>query len=257
MSEARDDVQLQGGDAGGGPDPNAWMSTFSDLLMLMLTFFVLLLSMSSLDQKEVRSLVRDGLLEESVEGSDGLSGPPEVFNVASLNNTLLELERILNAPVLAEDVERIEQLFKRLHRGSGLDGPLWVEVRPDGLLVNIEASVVFEENSSKLTAEARVFLTQFAGVVDETSHNLVVAAFVAPREGEAREGSWELALRRGDRVVNFLIGARVARERLRLAGYGLAGGAQEERFMRQSQLLRFKLITGPSDAEVGVGGSAR
>ncbi|MFQ5780478.1 MAG: flagellar motor protein MotB, partial [Nitrospiria bacterium] len=31
----------------GGFDPNAWMATFSDLLSLLLTFFVLLFAMKS------------------------------------------------------------------------------------------------------------------------------------------------------------------------------------------------------------------
>jgi chemotaxis protein MotB len=37
-----------GGDS--GTDPNAWMATFADLLMLLLTFFVLLLTMKSMDE---------------------------------------------------------------------------------------------------------------------------------------------------------------------------------------------------------------
>ena len=45
-----------GGDDGPGIDPNGWMITFSDLLTLMLTFFVLLFSMSSLDAKSLKEL---------------------------------------------------------------------------------------------------------------------------------------------------------------------------------------------------------
>ena len=35
-------------------DPNAWMSTYTDLMILLLTFFVLLLSLSSIDKKRKR-----------------------------------------------------------------------------------------------------------------------------------------------------------------------------------------------------------
>ena len=35
-------------------DPNTWMVTFSDLLTLLLTFFVLLLTMSSMDDQKFR-----------------------------------------------------------------------------------------------------------------------------------------------------------------------------------------------------------
>ena len=41
----------QGNSAGNKPaiDPNAWMVTFGDLIMLLLTFFVMLLTMKSMD----------------------------------------------------------------------------------------------------------------------------------------------------------------------------------------------------------------
>ena len=54
----------------------AWMVTFSDLIMLLLTFFVLLLTMSSLDQKAVKELIAHlknstGVLEFSGQGEMG------------------------------------------------------------------------------------------------------------------------------------------------------------------------------------------
>ena len=41
---------------GGGKieDPNGWMTTFSDLVTLLLTFFVLLFSFTSMDDKKLK-----------------------------------------------------------------------------------------------------------------------------------------------------------------------------------------------------------
>ena len=55
-------------------DPNAWMVTFADLIMLLLTFFVLLLTMSSMDTKKLRRLITHfkestGVLEFSSSGN--------------------------------------------------------------------------------------------------------------------------------------------------------------------------------------------
>jgi chemotaxis protein MotB len=40
-------------------DPNAWMATFADLVTLLITFFVLLLSMSNLDAQDVQNSFGD------------------------------------------------------------------------------------------------------------------------------------------------------------------------------------------------------
>jgi len=54
-------------------DTQRWMVTFSDLIMLLLTFFVLLLSMSSLDAKKLKQTFSfltgaPGVLEFSSNG---------------------------------------------------------------------------------------------------------------------------------------------------------------------------------------------
>ena len=64
-----------GGDDGPGIDPQGWMITFSVLLTLMLTFFVLLFSMSSLDAKSLKELTQT----DALAGGDGVleAGEPE------------------------------------------------------------------------------------------------------------------------------------------------------------------------------------
>jgi chemotaxis protein MotB len=37
-------------------DANAWLVTFGDLVMLLLTFFVMLLTMSSMDTKKLKEI---------------------------------------------------------------------------------------------------------------------------------------------------------------------------------------------------------
>lgn len=55
-------------------DPNAWMATFSDLVTLLITFFVLLLTMSSLDSKALKDSFgffndRIGPMEQGAAGA--------------------------------------------------------------------------------------------------------------------------------------------------------------------------------------------
>lgn len=48
-------------------DPNAWMVTFGDLIMLLLTFFVLLLTMKSMDKNETEEMFKNFIHPEDAQ----------------------------------------------------------------------------------------------------------------------------------------------------------------------------------------------
>ena len=58
-------------------DPNAWMLTFSDLITLLLTFFVLLLTMSSLDDQDFRP--QAGHAGRAFQSLDEVLAPTELI----------------------------------------------------------------------------------------------------------------------------------------------------------------------------------
>ena len=57
------------GDKNSGPDPDAWMATYSDLVTLLLCFFVLLFSFAEVDAEKFRII--SGSLKAAFDG--GLS----------------------------------------------------------------------------------------------------------------------------------------------------------------------------------------
>lgn len=233
---------------------NAWMSTFSDLLMLMLTFFVLLLTMSSLDDQSVRALKRSGVQLEPVDTRDAMMETVIVVKDEQVSEAIAAVRKELEAPAVARNVPRIHALMTSLLDAAGVNGPSWVEIRPDGVLVHVDGGVVFEEGSAELTPAAKKFLGSFAGVVVNSNRNVAVNAFVAGGKTYAEaDADWDLALLRADHVAKHLIGAEVREERLRVMGYGYAAGREEQRFLRQSNLLRLQVITGDSNAEPASG----
>ncbi|MBU1221415.1 hypothetical protein KKF34_13930 [Myxococcota bacterium] len=70
-------------------DPNAWMLTFSDLLNLLITFFVLLIAMSSMDNKKLKDFAgffagAVGVLEKNSAGSAS-PGPEKTTTTRDLS----------------------------------------------------------------------------------------------------------------------------------------------------------------------------
>ena len=62
-------------------DPNAWMITFGDLLMLLLTFFVLLLTMKSMDGGRLKEVFNQFLETHGPLEYNDTSGKPNAIEI--------------------------------------------------------------------------------------------------------------------------------------------------------------------------------
>ena len=229
-------------------NPNAWMVTFSDLLMLLLTFFVLLLTMSSLDAQKVREIARSGIhmTDTGAPGAAGEVVPQIVAVSAPAAFDPLGIETGAHSDTIEESLERA---ITRHH----LSGNAWLERRPEGYVISVDGSVLFEDGSNALVEGAGLLVRDVAAVANAHEVNLGVAAFVDNPEARYRgDDHWHLAAARADSVVRVLLGVGFPDTRTRASAYGYAGGRDQLRFLQQNELLELTLLTGPANAIVPV-----
>lgn len=225
------------------PKPsNAWMATFSDLLALMLTFFVLLLSMSSLDQEKLKEIVKDGTEEEvPTQNTNFVDEMQKLASKKELDVVAVEW----NATGTAESTEKNRSLVDDLLDRTGLKRGGFSEVRPEGLMIHIDGSLSFVGDTDQLTPAARLFLTQFAKALVNANVNLLMETYAEPAsKWDGQEQSWNLALRRADTVAQTALQAGLEAERLRIMGYGHAAGKRDGAFLRQPSSLRLWILSG-------------
>ena len=94
----------KGGGGGGGAN---WMDTYGDMVTLLLCFFVLLYSMSTLDQKKFQALV------ESLNPSTSVTEDPEQPDGVGGDN-VDSIEKKDPEQVKRETEEAMDQLYQRL-----------------------------------------------------------------------------------------------------------------------------------------------
>jgi len=233
-------------------DDLAWMNTFADLLMLMLTFFVLLLTMSSMDAAKVKAISRSGLQIMDDYSSDRIAvsttiRPPQIIS-----------EEVIEAPPESEIAPKQRQkqttrdITEQLLIRHDLDGEGWVTRRPDGVEVHIHGDVAFDQGTSRLTARSTSLIRELVGMTRGSGLEMWVETHVDRGDAlSASEAGWELALRRTDAVGRYAIRQGADSDLLRLAGYGYSAGRDTQEFLRQSELLsiRFKLPPGAAEAD--------
>ncbi|MBA7680546.1 hypothetical protein ES703_88865 [subsurface metagenome] len=170
-------------EASGAPE---WMVTFSDCMTLLLTFFVLLLSFSSFDEKVFRKLKVSFLKAlPDVSQSDEANG-----------DAVLPTEQIEETPELVEGSEK-PTLIK------GLEDNLKEETPTDfrsQKVFSISSERIFWGKGTLISAEGRRIMTKMASFLKEVPTRVVVN-----ENGPAsEEGAQQLGLPRAWAVMEYL-----------------------------------------------------
>ncbi|MEQ8664743.1 MAG: flagellar motor protein MotB [Rhodospirillales bacterium] len=180
----------------------AWMITFSDLISLMLTFFVMLFAMSNVKidaWKDVTDTLSRTLDPKPIEEPEPVTGPYNIASIVFEAGTSLEYLAGVLEEVLSGD-----ELLSR---------SLMFEYN-DRLIISIPAERFFEPGRTAMTDAAQLAVFQISGVVRNIENKLVVEVHTdstRPADG-GMMSNWELSIARASAVGALLRKSGVLQE---------------------------------------------
>lgn len=196
-------------------DP-AWLVTFSDLVTLLLTFFVLILSMSSMDRSV---LTRINLFQNDI----GVLTKRGAGRVPTRIRMLIEL--LENPMDLLLKQDRIKDLLfpddilpQEISR-STLDENLSILQRPEGVALVLNDKLLFAPESSELTAPAQKILAAVADVLSATIANVNISGYTDNGEGSELD-PYALSADRALTVLEYFLKNGFKPIRFSASGYG-------------------------------------
>ena len=200
-------------------DSNAWMVTFSDLLTLLLTFFVLLLTMSSLDDKKLEEAF--GFFTGAL-GALNPGGMGKIEKILILPPRALVLEAFSGKDFAAEKVNQ-EKNVKKILQNRGIEDVIKVDFSIRGIVLRISDRLLFDSGSANINSRAFPVLNKLSLILDEYSHDILIEGHTdnVPISTEKFPSNWELSLARATSIVRHLISKEmISPERLSAGGYG-------------------------------------
>ncbi len=204
-----------------------WLLTYSDLVTLLLTFFVLLLSMSAMNRVALSRI--SSHFGETGEQVSGVTG--------TVPERIRRLEPLLAAPsqVYAHQREIKELLFPGAELPPGidrstLDKNLRILEHPEGVILALTDDLLFAPGQWELREASRPLLGMLAEVLEYVTADVAIAghsdpqAEGAPQSGQAagtgNAGGYELAGRRALTVLEYFVQRKLDPVRFSVAGYG-------------------------------------
>lgn len=209
-----------GGGGGGAP---GWLTTFSDLMSLLLTFFILLYSMSNLDAEKFKEIsyslqtVLSGIGLPNPIRSDGSPIPIEDF-----------LEDIDDFDEIGIEIvpKRVLQMYDKVVdyiSTNELDAKVTVTANKRGVFVDIKEAILFEPGKAELKESGIQVLKQLEGLINNFDNELVIEGHTdnVPMNSAQYPSNWELSTARAVTVLRYLSEKEnVDPKRLSAVGYG-------------------------------------
>jgi len=197
------------------PDSNAWMVTFADLVMLLLTFFVLLLTMASMNSKKLDDVATHF---RASTGVLAFSGVKEVSSLAAFVKQYNESSSMLviDQNKFIDSFELPESIQKMMQKMDVIDDER-------GLVVSFRKEILFAAGEATLRKELFPVLDVIAEGIEGCSNDILIMGHAdgSPIGDNKNNTNWELSTARGLSVLQyFLKQKQFAPDRFAVGGYG-------------------------------------
>lgn len=198
--------------SGGAP---AWMVTFSDLVTLLLTFFVLLLSMANMEEvkfAEASASIRSAFGAHSLPAPSKFSIPvipaPPISKFSPIQNEMADkiykrIQSQLKSDAIPEDIELIKK-------------------EDDTIILRVNDSVLFKKGTSIVSPTAYPTLRNLADIIRPLPMRLRIEGHTDTTPVSKRKiSNWNLSVDRAVSVMRFFKKSDLLPlDRMAAIGYG-------------------------------------
>ncbi|HLU28525.1 MAG TPA: flagellar motor protein MotB [Glycomyces sp.] len=195
------------------PTAPFWMATFSDMVTLLLAFFVMIVAMSEVEVQKFEEAL------SYFNGHTAMLKSSEITHV--ITPTHVGNHDLMPAQEL--QAQRYDSLLQRLAEAD-LGEAVQVNLTQRGVHVSIADSVMFASGEAELLPDARALLAVVAGVIEDDVKSVVVEGHTdsVPIQTLRFPSNWELSASRAAAVVRFLLAQEGALPPIRYqaSGYG-------------------------------------
>ncbi|OON97996.1 MAG: hypothetical protein ATN36_00240 [Epulopiscium sp. Nele67-Bin005] len=194
----------------------AWMGTFSDLMTLLLCFFVLLFSMAETDAAKFTAFINsfDGSVGimyggATITNSEGLVGGG-VDNFAN-NDDIIEEYKEAQDQIIKEEMRNIEKEIQEYIDSEGVADRVEVEQRGDVVIITFDNAMLFASGSATLQPASIPVLdimgTKLKEYLDGDNYNMKLEGHTdnVPISTAQFPSNWELSASRAIAVAQFFV----------------------------------------------------
>lgn len=200
-------------------DPNSWVLVYGDLITLLMTFFVLIISLTEMDNESVAEMLNfnKGIGRNFVSAELKDTG---LFDEKVVNRTKLELDDDeLPSPI--NDLDFISEELVVFITKNDLAKAIDLKRTEKGVMIIIRADILFESGGAELMDEYLYLLDELAELLSKTTNDVKITGHTDDRYSDNDNVGDKLSIARAARVCSYFIEEGMLEPvRFGVAGYG-------------------------------------
>jgi chemotaxis protein MotB len=192
----------------------SWLTTFGDLMALLLTFFVLLLSFSTTSQEDFQNAIG------ALQGALGvLDGEPLLTSPVQLHVPIVKGDITEARPTMKDAKSEIEKEVEASEQSENVE----VVQGPEGIIIRIKEGVLFETGQADMRDAFASTLSRIGSVINQMPNEVVIEGHTdnVPIKTDAFADNHHLSTGRALSVMDYFVNeVGIERERLGIAAFG-------------------------------------
>ncbi len=189
----------------GGLKGDEWLPTYADTVTLLLTFFVLLYSLSSVDSEKTKSISNAFTSMMSGERGDSILE----YNLYNGEVPLIggETEQAIEG---GEELSEQKQLYNNLKKfviEHNLQSVVEIIDDERGVAIQLRDNILFETSSSDLREESKDILNKLSTILASMENPILIEGHTDNRDINTVKfpSNWELSADRAVNVVRYFV----------------------------------------------------
>ncbi|MEG1256024.1 OmpA family protein [Clostridium sp.] len=187
-------------------DLNAWLATYADTVTLLLTFFVLLYAMSTVDAQKFNQLA--GAMQIQFSGSANKSILE--FNMSTGDVPIVGKPQITVDNVIENENSDILEDVLSYIKENNLEEDVQIYSDQRGLNIQLKDSVLFDTGKAEIKSESKVVLDKVADILVKVNNDIIIEGHTdnIPINTSNMPNNWHLSSARALSVLDYFLNTK-------------------------------------------------
>lgn len=170
---------------------NGWMDTYADTITLLLTFFILLYSISVVDSQKLNKLAE--AMKKSLQGSTNIT---EIKNIEDLK-----------VGEGKSDYENLAEKLNTVIEQNALTDVVKIREEERGVVLQLDETILFDSGEAVLKDYSRNILNTITTVIKNIDNDVLIEGNTdnIPINNEYFKSNWELSTARAVSIVRYFV----------------------------------------------------